>query len=552
MGLNPSIPLSIQGPKAPENPLDQYARVLAIKNQATESQLQQQAQQSNAIALKTQQQQYDDQQTLRQLAPKFSGKDKDGNGTYDLEGLATAAEAKGVSPALTNQIRTQHYAHVEAAAKAGTAQLDLEQKHNQKRYQIIEGIKGIDDPNERETAYQQGLNSLATDGMDVSHLPKNAPSNKDLEAYESQLGMHNQILTDAKSLAETNEKNATAAEKEWQKFPELGVMVNTKTGEQRQVAGTAGAMTPGMMESKYVNIQQKKALGQPLGADEAAFSKGFEKYKQLIPQFQVNMANNTGANTPGSTPASIAKQFGMNQEAFDQAAEKYSSTGLLPPVGRGPSGIALQRALMNRSGELHPNAVLAANSAEYKANSASLSKLQSNLDNVSAFENTANKNLDLFTGLAKKAIDSGIPLLNTPLRAAAAGLGSEDQAALNAARQVAVNEIAKVTSNPGLSGQLSDSARHEIEAFNPANATYGQTLRVAQVLKQDMANRHQSTAEQIADIQKRLGNKSATPQGEPASSSSGSAAHVISINGKQYKYKGSGPTNDLKSYDAIQ
>lgn len=300
--INASIPLMVR-PPAPsnENPLDQYARVLAIKNQATESQLQQQAQQSNAIALKTQQQQYQDQQTLRDLAPKFSSKDKNGNGTYDLEGLASAAEAKGVSPALTSQIRQQHYAHVEQAAKAGTAQLDLEQKHNQKRYQIIEGIKAIDDPNERETAYQQGLNSLATDGADVSHLPKNAPDNKALEAYESQLGMHNQILTDAKSLAETNEKNASAAEKKWQKFPELGVMVNTETNEQRQVNGAQGAMTPGMMEAKYVNVQQKKALGQPLSAEDVAFTKGYEKYQAIKPSIQ-NYFQQGGPLAPGNAP----------------------------------------------------------------------------------------------------------------------------------------------------------------------------------------------------------------------------------------------------------
>lgn len=326
--LNTAIPLMVQQQHPFENPLDQYARVLAIKNQATQSNLQQQAAESNAIALKQQQQQFQDQQTLRQLAPQFSGKDKDGNGTYDLEGLASAAEAKGVSPALTNQIRQQHYAHVEAAAKAGTAQLDLEQKHNQKRYQIIEGIKAIDDPQERETAYQQGLNSLATDGADVSHLPKNAPDNKALEAYESQLGMHSQILADAKALAETNEKNASAAEKEWQKFPELGVMVNIKTGEQRAVNGAQGMMTPGMMESKYVNIQQKKALGQPLSAEDAAFTKGYEKYQAIKPSIQ-NYFQQGGPLAPGNapTPGGAAPPAGGALTPEQTAAKAATATG---------------------------------------------------------------------------------------------------------------------------------------------------------------------------------------------------------------------------------
>src|ERR1700676_1548087 len=121
----------------------------------------------------------------------------------------------------------------------------------------------------------------------------------------------------------------------------------------------------------------------------------------------VAFANQTGAGAPA---ASVAKQFGMTPEAFDQQAEKYNSTGVLPQVGRGGNGQALQRAIMNRAGELHPGATLAANSAEYKANQSSLTNIQKTFDNVTAFENTAGKNLDVFLGEAKKAIDTGLPI----------------------------------------------------------------------------------------------------------------------------------------------
>ena len=323
--LNTAIPLMVQQQHPFENPLDQYARVLAIKNQATQSQLQQQAIASNDLAMKQQQQQFDDQQTLRTLAPQFANKDGKG---FDLEGLASAAEGKGVSPALTNQLRTQHYAQVEAAAKAGSAQLDEQNKHLDKRYQIIEGIKGIDDPAKREDAYQQGLNALSMDGQDVSHLPKNAPDNKTLESFEAQLGMHKQILADAKTLAETNEKTASAAEKEWQKFPELGVMVNTRTGEQKQVAGTGATMTPGMMESKYVNIQAKKSSGQPLSADEANFVKGYEKYQAIKPSI-ANYFQQGGPLAPGNapTPAGAAPASGAPLTPEQTATKAQTAPG---------------------------------------------------------------------------------------------------------------------------------------------------------------------------------------------------------------------------------
>ena len=67
-----------------------------------------------------------------------------------------------------------------------------------------------------------------------------------------------------------------------------------------------------------------------------------------------------------------------------------------------------------------------------------------------------------------------------------------------------------------LAGTLSDSARHEVEAFNPANATLKQTVAVMRVLKQDMANRTKAMDEQIAAIKNRIGGKGAEPAKAPA------------------------------------
>lgn len=509
MGLAPQIPLSVQPPQQPQGPLDMaqkglnvQALINAVQRQKTEEATAQLQQQQEQVKTQQMQQQQQDMNTIREMAPKYAGKDASGNGTFDFDGLATEAQSRGVNPQTINQMRMQNYQMQEAAAKAGSEKLSNEQAHNKAAYEVLEGVKSITDPTERQTAYNTGLNRLRLLGMDTSHLPQAAPDDKGLESYETQLGMHGQLLSDAKTLADTNKANAEAAEKDWQKFPELGLLVNTKTGEQRNVMSGGPVMPPAMLEGKYIAIQQKKNLGQPLSADDNAFAKSYEKYKTLVPQFQLNVAANTGAGQPAAT---VAKQFGMTPEAFDQAAEKYYQTGTLPQIGRNAQGMALTRAIMNRTAELHQGESLAASSGIFKANQKSLQELQPKLDQVNAFENTALKNLDLFTGIAQKAVDSGLPILNAPLRAAASMLGGPDQAAFNAARQVAVNEIAKVTSSPGLSGQLSDSARHEVEAFIPANATVGQVMRVASVLKQDMENRRQSYQEQIADIQKRIG-----------------------------------------------
>ena len=82
--------------------------------------------------------------------------------------------------------------------------------------------------------------------------------------------------------------------------------------------------------------------------------------------------------------------------------------------------------------------------------------------------------------------------------------------AIEAARSVALREIARVTNDPKLSGSLTDSARQEVSAFSPENATLPQIKNVVKVLQNDMANVHSSLAAQKADIGGRLGIK--TPQ----------------------------------------
>ena len=73
-------------------------------------------------------------------------------------------------------------------------------------------------------------------------------------------------------------------------------------------------------------------------------------------------------------------------------------------------------------------------------------------------------------------------------------------------------------------------------------------LAQADQLHTDFGNRHQSYADQIASIKNRLGDKKAVSEGAGPASSTG---HVIAIGGKNYRYNGNGPTNDLKSYTPV-
>lgn len=234
--------------------------------------------------------------------------------------------------------------------------------------------------------------------------------------------------------------------------------------------------------------------------------KGYTKDRTGFLKWKADLNNETGGGE-SFTP-----------EALDMIAHSVASGAPMPAFGMGKASTAARMMVWNRAAQLNPKLDLASATAGYSADKGSLAQLQRGRDAIVAFENTAGKNLDLFLSTTKGVIDSGSPLINRPLRAITQqGLGGKELAAFNAARQIALNEVAKVTSNPNLTGQLSDSARKEIEAILSPTATLKQIYDVVAILKTDMNNRKVSMDEQIGAIKGRIGGgtNAATPPPSP-------------------------------------
>lgn len=258
------------------------------------------------------------------------------------------------------------------------------------------------------------------------------------------------------------------------------------------------------VEQQNTNAEQKERL---------AFEKeklAFEAVKEK------RIAQGGGAG--GST--------GFTEEALNQLADRFRQDGTLPTR----VSEADKHAIVNRSGERHPGEVIAANTAEYKANSATLGVLSKQQAAVEAFEKTALKNLDLFIEQAKNIPDVGVPWANRPIRWVAENLlGSEYIPAFRAAKQVGMTEIARVVSNPNLVGVLSDTAREEVLGLTENNATFASIKRVAGILRQDMANRKTSIDEQVNAIRRRLGSTTVDPPSPTPAAAPTPAASVASL-----------------------
>jgi hypothetical protein len=200
----------------------------------------------------------------------------------------------------------------------------------------------------------------------------------------------------------------------------------------------------------------------------------------------------------------------LTPQGLDAAADVYAMTGQLPPMGMGKNGAAVRAAVINRAAERHPDLNIVANKAETAANTASLGQLQKNYDAVEAFAKTAAANRQAFDQIKAQVPDTGTRLLNQPWRAIARSTGNTTIAQFDVIRQSLQNEYARLVSQPSLAGQLSDSARHEIESGLSPNATIAQLDAALTAFGREAENRRQSFKSQITDVRGRLGGRSSS------------------------------------------
>lgn len=242
---------------------------------------------------------------------------------------------------------------------------------------------------------------------------------------------------------------------------------------------------------------EEKKLGRPLTKEE----------KLRIERQHTDATD----RTPNVAAGDVTE---LSPAALDAAAHQWAMTGALPPLGVGRGAGSLKTKIMNRGAEMYANLDLPSQIAAFNAAKTSLAKRSEQLSALSAFEDTAMKNLERFLEIAETIPDSGIPWLNRPLREISDELlASPDMAAFNTARRAVIPEFARIITNPNLVGVLSDSARHEVDTLLRGDYTLPQIKASAAVLVQDAKNRKESMQEEIAALSQRL---ASPPKARPA------------------------------------
>jgi|WetSurMetagenome_2_1015567.scaffolds.fasta_scaffold25395_4 hypothetical protein len=269
----------------------------------------------------------------------------------------------------------------------------------------------------------------------------------------------------------------------------------------------------------------------PVGTETGAESTAFTRPRAVLPRqstdaqgnvWQWNIKPLTGETSAPTNIGKLGKPtpppmpgITLTPEAIQYWGQAAAQGIPLPSMGMGASGAQARAAIINSAAQsgAESGVSLPEARAARTADQISLVNTTRMRDAVIAFENTAKSNLDLFLGRAKSVVDSGVPWANQPLRSVNRNLlGDKDVAAFDAARQVALTEIAKVVNNPSLSSVLSDTARREVLTLVPENATLKQIVEVSNVLKQDMANRRKALDQQVREIRGRMALSGRKPQ----------------------------------------
>ena len=206
----------------------------------------------------------------------------------------------------------------------------------------------------------------------------------------------------------------------------------------------------------------------------------------------------------------------LSPAALEMAATVYGKTGQLPP-GMGKEAVRVRTDIINKWAEMGGTGEKTIRDrSDYRSGQVDLNALEKSYSAVKAFENTAIRNGDRLIQLANKVDQTGTPLIEKWIRSGRQATGDPDVSTFNAQMQIYTSEAAKILNNPTLSGQLTDSARHEVQGFLNGGSSAKQILSVVNLLKTDFENRKITLEDEIRDAQNRQTGTETPPASSPA------------------------------------
>ena len=278
-------------------------------------------------------------------------------------------------------------------------------------------------------------------------------------------------------------------------FPQA---VDQAMGKNTATATKAPPVTDQLMQAAIHQVMADNGIAPPEGR-----AVRLEDLPQNLQKAAVDLNAKYGAQKTVATQQAVAES--MSPEAIELMGTKLlngepvtSRNAII--VGKAYDAAARQAKALGLT-----NMQLMMEQHAAKANQGALVQLTKNTESVEAFSKLAEKNIGVLEGQTKNVADYGAPIWNTPLRdLQKRWLGDTKVTGFQTALIPVQTEIARVLSSANAQGGvLSDHAREEMQKAIDPGATAAQIKTAVDIFRQDMANRREVYAAQVADLKQR-------------------------------------------------
>lgn len=194
--------------------------------------------------------------------------------------------------------------------------------------------------------------------------------------------------------------------------------------------------------------------------------------------------------------------------------DKYKVDRVNPPFSMGKAGEADREAWFRAVAKFSKEDGLsggevAGGQADGRANSAALTQNTKDIASIRPYKEMLDKNANIAIDLSKKVALTNSAWANRPVQwLRANGTSDPNLREYLAQIQIVSTEAARVLNNPRLTGQLTDSARHEMQEIINGKMPLADTERVLKRMMQDGDNRVTSLQTENASLKRGASGKS--------------------------------------------
>lgn len=471
------------------------------------------------VQLDQQKQQIGSQNALKQILGTPGAVDENGNPTGDA-----MSKIMGVSPEFGIKMKQNALASMQQQEQMRTAQFkrmgelsDLSEPMRMEAYKVYQDTPG--DPATKQAAAQQVWTERRAGFVGSGHLSQaeteQVPTDFNLQrVLANSPGLQKQLVEQQKLDLQTQREKR---EKEHQdlvdhaaRYKDTPVMIPDPDHPGQQIPGIMRVDTRSDADPIYVpmkagtTVAAKPPAAGSVAATRLAVQDSLKKQHPDWDASQIDLAAEhaykqaTAQDLPGDEP--------LTPSAIQYAAQIYREKGLMPNFGQSKYGASDRRRIINQAaGNADAEGATAGDDivsqAVLAADKSTIVKLTQQRAAISGFEQTALANGKVLVDLAKKVDKTGVPVVDRWIRAGRSAIqGDPDVTNFNAQLQLYGAEVARIVTNPNMTGVLSDSARKEVQGFLPAGASYDQIKSVTELLEGDFGRRTKALDAEMATV----------------------------------------------------